>query len=146
MGTTLAIIGLIVGAASTVAQSVQARKAAKARREATAVSTAGENVRDKIARRRGAKEERLRRARLIQASTAGGTEGSSGEIGATSALGANFGAAVASQSMQRGVSQGITAANQKAADATSKGKMIGAWGDLAVEGLGMWDDHNTGKI
>lgn len=142
----IALLSLAVGAASTIAQTVQARKAAKARRESQAVSSAGEAVRDKLARRRAAREERLRRARLVQASTTGGTSGSSGELGATSALGANFASGVASQSFQRGVSQGISAANQKEADAVSTSKTIGAWSGLAQQGLGMWDDYNKGNI
>lgn len=143
---TIALLTLAVTAATAVAQGVQSRKAAKARRESQAVQTAGENIRDKLARRRGAKEERLRRARLVQASTTGGTSGSSGEIGATSSLGSNFAGAVAGQSMQRGVASGISAANQRVADAQGKSNTFGAIGNLANTGLNMWDDYKKGLI
>lgn len=138
------ILSLAVGAATGIAQAVQARKATKARRESAAVQTAGEGIRDKLARRRAAKEERIRRARLIQASSTGGTSGSSGEVGATSALGANFASGVAQQSAQRGVAKGISAANEKEASAVSRAKTFGAIGDFAQTGLSMWDDYNKG--
>ena len=142
----VALLSLAVSAATGIAQAVQSRKAAKARRESQAVQTAGENIQDKLSKRRAAKEERIRRARLVQASTTGGTSGSSGEIGATSALGANFASAQASQSAQRGVAQGISAANQKEADAVGRSNTFGAIGNLAQQGFGMWDDHNKGLI
>lgn len=142
----VAILSLAVGAAGAIAQGVQARKAAKARREAQAVSTAGNNIRDKLARRRAAREERLRRARLVQQSEAAGATGSSGMIGATSALGANFGAATAQQRGQTQVAEGISAANQREADARSRSAQIGAWTNLAQDGLSMWDDYQKGNI
>lgn len=142
----VSILSLAVGAATGIAQAVQARKATKARRESQAIQTAGENIRDKMARRRAAKEERIRRARLVQASTTGGTTGSSGEIGATSALGANFASATAQQSASRGISQGISAANARGADAQSRGATIGAFGKIAQQGLGMWDDYQKGNV
>lgn len=136
----VAILGLAVSAASTIVQAVQGRKAAKARRESQAVQTAGEAIRDRLARRRAAREERVRRARLLQSSEVGGTSGSSGELGASGALRTNSAAGVANQSSQRTVSQGISAANQQAADAQSRAASVGAFADLVQSGLNVWDE------
>lgn len=143
---TIALLSLAVGAASTIAQTVQARKASKARRESQAVQTASQNVKDRLARRRSAREERVRRARLIQASTTAGTSGSSGEVGASSAIGSNFAASVANQSGQKTAADGISAANQRVADAQSRANSIAAFSGLAKQGLGMWDDYRKGLI
>lgn len=136
----LLAIGLAVSAASTVVQAVQARKSARARKEAQAVSTAGENIRNRAARRRAAREERVRRASLIQASENGGTEGSSGEIGALASIGSSFGAAEARQRGSIRTAEGISAANQKAADATSTAQSIGALSQFATRSLSIWDE------
>jgi len=135
---------LAVSTAGTIAQSVQARKAAKAQKEARAISTAGGEIKDRAARRRALREERIRRARLVQASESSGTEGSSGELGAVSSLSANRQSAVANQSAQGLVAQGISAANQRAADAQTRFNQIGAFTDLVGKGLEIWGDSKTG--
>tara|TARA_R110000737_G_scaffold281613_3_gene288220 strand:- start:441 stop:872 length:432 start_codon:yes stop_codon:yes gene_type:complete len=140
----VAILSLAVAAAGTVASGIQARKASKARREGQAVSTASGNIRDKLARRRNAREERVRRARLVQQSETAGATGSSGMIGATSALGASFGASAAAQRGDAMGAMGISAANERAASATSKGQLFGSLADLAGEGLSIWDDYKNG--
>ncbi len=136
----LEVIALAVTAASTVASVVQARKASKARKEGLAVQGAGEAIRDRAAKRRAAREERVRRARLIQSSTTGGTTGSSGESGALSSLGAGFATSRAEQSGQTNVAQGITAASQREASATSRAQTFQAIGNLAVGSVDLWNE------
>lgn len=131
----MAIVSAVVGVFGVVSQQAQARKAARAQREAGAISTASGDIRDRAARRRAAREERIRRARLLSTSAASGGANSSGELGSISALGANFDSSVAQQSSESLSAQGLTAANQKLADAQSKMQSIEAWTALIQGGI-----------
>jgi hypothetical protein len=139
------ILSLAVSAASTVAQVVAAGNAAAARREANAVQTAGQQFRDQLARRRAAREERIRRARLINTSATSGTMGSSGYVGAISSLGANLGSAFAAQRNEAATSIGISRANQRAADAENFGNSFAAFGGMIQSGLNLWQEYKTNQ-
>lgn len=141
---TIELIGLAVTAASTVAQVAQARKSAKAQKEARAQSTAGQMIQDRAERRRAMRDARVRQAMIENSAVTSGAEGSSGEIGATSALNSNLGSSVANQTSQQLTAQGISAANQRAADAQSRFDTIGAFGKVANQGLSLWDEANKG--
>jgi hypothetical protein len=141
MGIEVALLSLAVGAAGTIASVVQARKAAKAQKEAQAISTASGQAQDIYARRKAARESRIRRARLIQASSNTGTEGSSGEMGASSSLTAGFGASVAQQTAGQIATAGITAANQRIQNAEGNINAIGRFTKLVQGGLSLYDDN-----
>lgn len=134
--TALAIGATVIG---TLGQISAAKKAARAQREANAVAGAGEDIKNRAARRAAAREERIRRGQLAQTASTTGTTRSSGFLGAVSSLGANFGSAVARQSEQGLVAQGISAANQKAADAQSKFNMFGQLIDFSMSGLDFYN-------
>ena len=139
------LLSLAVTAATTIAQQSQARKAARAQREANAISSAGQQIEDRMARRRALREARVRRAIIQNSAAQNGAQGSSGESGALSALGSNLGASFANQTTQANVSQGISAANQKSADAQNAFDQIGAFGKLAQQGIGLWSDYKEGS-
>ena len=141
----VAVLGLVLKGAGLIAQRAQARKAAKAQREARDVQNASETVQNTLERRKAAREERVRRSRVVAASANEGVSGSSGEIGALSALGSNFGAAVSAQTTQQRASEGISAANQRAADAQQKFDAIGGFVDLVQGGLDLFDQAKEAK-
>lgn len=141
----VAIASLAVTAATTIAQMSQARRAAKAQKEASEISGAGQQIQDRVARRRAIREARVRRAMIENSAAQSGGQGSSGESGALSAVGSTLGASVANQSTQARVSQGISVQNQKAAEAETAFDQIGAFGKLANQGLSMWGDYKEGS-
>lgn len=134
------LVSLAIRAASTVAQVAQARKAERAQREARAVSSAGQEIQDRAARRRAIREARVRQAIIEQSAVSSNATGSSGEIGATSALQANLGSSIANQESQRLTAEGITAANDRAAQAESRFEQIGAFNKVVQKGLSLWDE------
>lgn len=124
--TTVAVIAAVVGTASYV-ESVEARKEASANAQRSAqeqakaqeVQQAGSAQQAAMERRQQIREERVRRARIMQASANTGTVGSSAEFGAIggintqlqSNIGQNLGA------IQRG--QAVGAFSQNAANFTT---------------------------
>lgn len=137
---TVALLSLATTAASTVMQQRQARKEASAQREGRAVEGALGEINNMKARRQAARERRIRVARLTSSANASGVQGSSGQIGAQSALGASFGGAMAGQQTSLMGAQGISAANQRAADARSRSNSIKLWTGLAQKSIGIAND------
>jgi hypothetical protein len=134
--TALAIGALAVG---TVAQVRQSKKAAAAQREANRVQTNAEGVQSRLQRRKLAREERRRRSLVLASASSSGALGSSGLVGAQGAIGSNFGQSFAQQEGQRRGAAGISAANQRAADAVSKGARIRSFTNLITSA------HSLGK-
>lgn len=137
---TVAILSLAVGTASAISQAKQARKASDASEEASEINTATGEVNNAIAQRKAAREARLRRSRLLASAEASGTGDSSGFLGASSAIGANLGSAFSQQKTAEQAARGLSAANQKIADASSASKRISAFTTLANQGIGVADD------
>lgn len=131
----MGIVSAIVGVIGVAKQISAGKKMQKAQKEANAVASASGEITDRAARRRAAREERLRRARLLSTSRASGAGGSSGELGALGALTTNFDSAVADQSSQRLAAQGISAANQRYSDAQSQYESAGLWTKLITQGI-----------
>lgn len=140
MGIELLAVSLAVSAAGTVASTVQQSKARRARAEAGRVQGASETVRNRLERRRLARQERIRRARLVSEAESSGATGSSGLIGAQSALGANFGASVAGQTAQTLATRGVSAALQREADAVSRSAQISGFTSLVNKGISLGAD------
>lgn len=141
----IALVGLAVSAATTISQASQARKAARAQREAGEINAAGQAIEDRTARRRALRESRIRRAIIENSAAQSGALGSSGLIGATSALESNTGASIANQESQRLTSEAIGRQNQIAADAESRFDQIGAFGKLVNQGVSLWGDYKKGQ-
>lgn len=108
----IAYVALAATAAATVYSAVQQKKAAnaqiKAQKEASAVSTAQQRAQDLAARRQSLREERIRRAQIMQASEAQGTSGSSGELGSVASLGTQLGTNMSETSRNRVAAEGIS--------------------------------------
>ena len=132
---TLLLIGLASTAVSTIATIGQEKKRAAADKEARAISSANEELRNRAARRKAVREERVRRGRIRQISENTGVGGSSGEIGAVSALSASVGRNIAFQEQETKAAEGVTVQNQRSADAQSSITRIRAFNDLFQSGL-----------
>lgn len=106
------------GAAEEYKQQAKeaAERSANEQRKAGAEQAAGNAAQAAAERRRQVREERVRRARILQTSQASGTVGSSGEVGAIGSLGAQFSSNAGSNagSIQR--SFNISEFNQRSAD------------------------------
>ena len=126
---------LLVMAVSTFAQIKQEKKRAAAETEARDITSANEQLRNRAARRKAVREERIRRRRIQQVSVNTGVAGSSGEIGAQAALSASVGRNIAFQTQETKAAQGISAQNQRAADATSAITRIRAFEGLFQAGI-----------
>lgn len=139
------VAGLAVSAATTIYSVIQQRKAQRAQKTAREIQNASEDYKNILARRKAAKEERIRRARLMSASSAAGTVGSSGELGALGAITSNAGQAVAQQTAFTAAAQGISAQNQKIADAESNMKTAQAFSGLFSQATGLYTDYQKTK-
>lgn len=130
VGVALAAASAVSGFVTASAQAGAAKKAAAARKEATEVQTAQQRIQDRESRRQAIREERIRKAQILQQSETGGVTDSSGALGATGALGTNLGRAVGFQRSQERAAIGIGQANQRAIGADLKGQLAGARGAL----------------
>ena len=134
-----AALSLVVTAVSTVVQMRQAKKAQAAEREGRAINVADQKNKDKLARRQVAKAERVKRANIEQAAENTGATGSSGFIGAKSALSSNTASAFGGQRGGGKAASAISAANQRASDARSKASNAKAFGELLNTGIDTFD-------
>ncbi len=132
---TLLLASLAVSAVGTIAKIGQENKRFAADKEARAIGSANEELRNRAARRKGVREERIRRGRIRQLSSNTGVAGSSGEIGAISALQASVGRNIAFQEQETKAAQGISTQNQKSANAQSAINRISAFENLFQTGL-----------
>jgi hypothetical protein len=129
IGVALAAASAVGGVMQASAQASAAKKSARAQREAIDIETASQQISDRESRRQAIREERVRRAQVLQASETSGVTNSSGSLGATSSLGTSLGSAVGFQSGQTKAAMGIGAANQRLVDARLSGELAGARGN-----------------
>jgi hypothetical protein len=137
----IALIGLAVSAATGISQYKASKDASRAQRNANEISTAEGRIQDRAARAKAAREKRLRRARIINASEQAGSGGSSGEAGGLAALGSNFDRIIANQRGTETTRQGLSAANQKMADAEGAFQRAGAFGKFAMGALDVYEEY-----
>lgn len=129
--TYVAIAAVAASAAAGYEQRRQSKAAAKDQEEAAETARAEEMARQNETRRQQVREERIRRATILQQSANTGVAASSGEIGAVSALGTQTAVNQASLSRQQGTAEGITELNQSAAQHELKGQEAAAIGSIA---------------
>lgn len=129
--TIIAAAALTATAVSGYQQYQAASDAADAREEAGEISGAQQQIQQRRSTRQAIREERIRRARIMQASQNTGVGGSSSQFGSTAALSTLTGSNVANQRGGALAAQGITAANQRVSDAQSSGAMWGAIGQVS---------------
>jgi hypothetical protein len=153
MGIETAIIAAVVTAGSAYYSSEQQAKAAeragKKDKEARAVAGAeqaaqqGENTRAKV------REERIRRAQIMQSSANTGTAGSSGEIGSIGSLQTTIGSNLASAARQGNSATAITNLQQSAADIRSAGAAKAATtqaiGGAVSGGIGLYGQYQAAQ-
>lgn len=148
MGIETVLLGasLAVGAANVIVQQNAANKAAYAQRQSNAIQQAGQEVQNRIARRRAAKEARLRQARIAASAAGSGVINSSGVAGASADITNTYQTGVAQQAGDVLTSQGITQQQQIKADALRKADTFGAWASLFEHGVNAankWDVFNN---
>lgn len=116
VSTIVAVAAVAVAVGSAYMAQKNAKAAAKDRKEASQVGQAEQAAQRNDNRRQQVREERVRRAQIMQASENTGVSESSGELGATSALGTLINSNVATQSRQQNSSNAIASWSQSAAD------------------------------
>lgn len=131
-----AILLTTITAASGLAQRSQQRRASRAATTQNRINTASGQIENTLARRRAAREERVRRARLKQSASNTGISESSGVFGAVSSLRTNADGAIAGQEGQRLAAAGISAALQRRADAESAINSIRSFQQLGTTLVG----------
>lgn len=121
--TTVAIVSAVIGTASYVEAkdarqeaSENAQRSAEQQRKAQEVQQAGSAQQAAMERRQQIREERVRRARIMQASSNTGTVGSSAEFGSIGGMGTQLQSNIGQNlgAIQRG--QAIGTFSQNAAD------------------------------
>jgi hypothetical protein len=137
VSTIVAVAAVAVAAGSMYMSSQEAKAAAKDRKKAGQVSQAESAANRNNNRRQQVREERVRRAQIMQGSQNTGVSQSSGELGATSALGTLISANVATQSRQQNSSDAIASWSQKAADSDLSSQTWSGIGSIAGSVFGV---------
>ena len=132
-----AVISAVAGVASIYAQQQASKKAekraaaaARERREAAAIEKAGARNTDTLNRRKALREERVKRAHIIQSAQGAGVSGSSGALSAPGIVGTTTAAGIAAQTSGRKAAEGVSDHRQSAADYTQSAKNALAQGDM----------------
>jgi len=141
--TAAIIASAVISAGTAYEQSRKAKstasKAKKVAAESNAVSRAEQQAQQGQNTRAQVREERIRRAQILQQSANTGVSGSSGEAGALGGLQTTIGSNLAAATRSGNAAIAITNLNQKAADIRSAGAakvaQIGAIGSVAQAGI-----------
>lgn len=131
MGIEIGIISMIIAGVSAVtgivgniAAANASAQAADAQKSANAVTNAQSQVNQINSRRQAIREERVRRAKIVQASTNTGTNFSSGALGAVGDLTTNLAEANSSSLGITNSNNAINSFNQQAQDFQSQAQFI----------------------
>lgn len=127
-------ISLAVGLASTAVSAINSGKALKAQKEAQNIGLAQGSIAAAGDRRQLLREERVRRAKILQGATNSGADGSSGESGALSAITTNVDTMISDSASQSKGNAGINSFNQKAANYDQAARDSLAWGEVFQSG------------
>lgn len=114
--TIIAAAAVAVAAGSAYAANEQSKDAASQRKKAGKVSQAEQEAKANEGRRQQIREERVRRASIMQSSENTGVAASSGQLGSISALGSQVGGNISSINRQSETAAAITGYNQSAAN------------------------------
>lgn len=141
--STLTAVQVAAGAAvaGTAVSVVGSIESAKAQKEAGQVQTASQRVEDAANIRKQAREARIQRARILQASEASG--GGSRESGAISSLSTQLGEQKGRVAGQQATAQTLGGINQRIADSQTTqafGQVIKSAGSFAFDRLGGFDN------
>lgn len=128
--TIIAAAGLILGAASTYKQMQASSEARADQRKANEVSQAEtaagrqQQVRDQV------RQDRIRRAQILQSSVDSGVQASSGELGAMSSSGSQTGYNISTISRGGNSQAGYNMFNQSAANNMASSQLFGSVANL----------------
>lgn len=122
---------LAVVATATAYNAYETRQASKEQDKVRAEQKAGNKAESMRERRMQIREERIRRAALLQSSEASGTTGSSGEIGSLGALATNLSSNVGMNLGRLQTADNISIFQQNAADHLNRGQTAQAIGQIA---------------
>lgn len=136
VSTYVAIAAVAVAGASAYESSQQAKAAAKKEEEAGKVASAEQAAQQTAQTRAQIREERIRRAQILQSSENTGVTGSSGALGSTAALQTTVGSNLAAASRQVNSAKAITGLQQEAANLMTKSRETQAIGSFASSALG----------
>lgn len=153
MGTGAEIALMAVSTAVSVASSVEAsrkqKQAAKDQKEAEMIARNEQRAQDAIQRRAQIREERVRRAQILQQAQNMGASGSSGESGGISSLSATIGSNLSSIRRGARTADSLSYFQQSAQDnidsankSLAIGDTIQSWLDKGTDALG---DYNKAK-
>lgn len=131
----LGAASLAVGLVSSGVASAQRSQAAKAGKEANQIRTASSRVQAAEQRRQLLREERLRRAKMLQGAQNSGTSGSSGVTGGLGAIGTNVDNIISQQLGDTKANEGINKWEQKAVNAENAARTTEAWGTVFQNSL-----------
>lgn len=148
--STIATASLVLGAVSTAIQyraNIEAEgdreDAAKQQEKARAEQKAAQAAQAAAERRQQIREERIKRARLVQSSIGTGVSGSSGEMGAGGSLATQLSSNIGFNLGQERAAAAISGYNQSAADflssASSKVAEANQWGAVAGMSMNIFD-------
>ncbi|MCA1807574.1 MAG: hypothetical protein LC687_06985 [Actinobacteria bacterium] len=137
MATAAIVLGSIA-AAGTAYSVHQGRKAAKAQKRAGEVQRKQRLAEEARARRQQLSEARRKRAAVINATSAGGLQGSSGEVGGLGSLQANLGGNLGFMEQSSNRSTMFERFQQNAASANQKANTGSAIAGIAMQGASMF--------
>lgn len=120
-----------VVAVATAASAYETNQARRQQERANAEQVAGNKSEAMRERRMQLREERIRRANIMQASEATGTEGSSGELGALGSLSTTLQSNIGTNLGRLQTAQNISIFQQRAADALNRAETYRAVGQIA---------------
>lgn len=133
--TGLAVAALVVGGVSAYEANRQQKKAADKEEDAQAAALAEQKAQQAQQTRAQIREERIRRAQILQSSENTGVSASSGALGSVGALQTNVGANLAAATRSANTTTAITGFQQQAADYRSKANTIQAVGNLTSSAI-----------
>lgn len=133
--TYIALAAVAVAGATSYEAGQQAKTAAKREKEARKVSAAEQAAQQTAQTRAQIREERVRRAQILQSSETTGVTGSSGALGSIGALQTSVGTNLASASRQAASAQAITGLTQQAVDFNARSREIQAMGSIASSAI-----------
>lgn len=131
----LGAAALAVGLVSTGISTAAANASAAAQKESQNIALGQSKVNAQENRRQLMREERIRRARIMQSSENAGGAGSSSEAGAIGAITTNVDAQVASSRGESAANTGINVQNQRATDYDNRARQALAWGEVFQGGI-----------
>lgn len=133
MGLDPVTIGYLATAVIGTAVSYdQNKKAQAAQEEAKEISSAQQKAEAIRARRQSARQARVRRAQIEQAAANTGTGGSSGELGAVSAIASQQAGVASYLTGSEVAASAISAQNQRAADSNFRSQLSGQVASLSA--------------